>query len=144
MKIVREEIFGPVGVIIKFKDESEVLEMANDTTYGLSACIYTKDVTRATKMANALQAGSVYVRALPPSTIVPPAEYMLPRSTAHPHQTGVYRSEDSSSPALARIWERRLWKGKLRSSSGTSIAHTYHHDRYTNVKAVHVNIGQKL
>ena len=61
MAIVREEIFGPVGVVIKFKHESEVIAQANDTTYGLSACVYTKDISRATKLANALQAGSVFV-----------------------------------------------------------------------------------
>lgn len=61
MKIVREEIFGPVGVVIKFKHESEILALANDTTYGLSACVYTKDLNRAHTMAHALQAGSIYV-----------------------------------------------------------------------------------
>ncbi|GJE86988.1 aldehyde dehydrogenase [Phanerochaete sordida] len=61
MKIVKEEIFGPVGVIIKFKTEEEALAAANDTTYGLSACIYTKDVERATRFASALEAGSIFV-----------------------------------------------------------------------------------
>lgn len=62
MKIAREEIFGPVGVVFKFKDEAEILALANDSTYGLSACIYTKDIDRATRMAHTLEAGSVYVR----------------------------------------------------------------------------------
>jgi aldehyde dehydrogenase (NAD+) len=61
MKIVKEEIFGPVGVVIKFKDEASILDIANDTDYGLSACIYTKDINRATKMATSLEAGSIYV-----------------------------------------------------------------------------------
>lgn len=61
MKIVREEIFGPVGVVIKFKTEEEVLRAANDTTYGLSACIYTRDIERATRFAAALESGNVFV-----------------------------------------------------------------------------------
>ena len=40
MKIVKEEIFGPVAAIIKFKDEAEVVEMANNTTYGRVGCSY--------------------------------------------------------------------------------------------------------
>lgn len=64
MKIVREEIFGPVGVIVKFDTEEEVLKLSNDTTYGLAASVFTRDVTRATTLASKLEAGSVYVRLL--------------------------------------------------------------------------------
>ena len=62
MKVVREEIFGPVAAVIKFKTEEEVLAAANDTTYGLSACIYTKDINRATRFAAAFESGNVFVR----------------------------------------------------------------------------------
>ncbi|EKM54556.1 uncharacterized protein PHACADRAFT_258489 [Phanerochaete carnosa HHB-10118-sp] len=61
MKIVKEEIFGPVGVVIKFKTEEEVLQAANDSTYGLSACIYTKDLDRVARFTSALESGSVHV-----------------------------------------------------------------------------------
>ncbi|EKM55657.1 uncharacterized protein PHACADRAFT_144310 [Phanerochaete carnosa HHB-10118-sp] len=61
MKIVKEEIFGPVGVVIKFKTEEEVLRAATDSTYGLSACIYTKDVDRVARFVSALETGNVYV-----------------------------------------------------------------------------------
>ena len=61
MKIVQEEIFGPVGVIIKFKNEAEVVEMANNTTYGLAAHLFTENVSRSIRMAHALEAGSVWV-----------------------------------------------------------------------------------
>jgi len=61
MKIVKEEIFGPVQVIIKFKSVDEVLKMANDTTYGLAAGLFTKNVDTYIYVANALQAGTVWV-----------------------------------------------------------------------------------
>ena len=61
MKIVQEEIFGPVAVVVKFKDETEVIAMANDTMYGLSSNVFTTNVRRATRIANALEAGSVYI-----------------------------------------------------------------------------------
>lgn len=61
MKIMREEIFGPVCAIAKFKDESEVLAHANDSTYGLAAAVHTKDVKTAIRVSNALSAGTVWV-----------------------------------------------------------------------------------
>ena len=61
MRIVQEEIFGPVCVIIKFEDEDDVLRQANDTLYGLAAAVFTKDITRAFQVAHKLQAGTVWV-----------------------------------------------------------------------------------
>ncbi|KAK3596641.1 hypothetical protein CHS0354_039818 [Potamilus streckersoni] len=61
MKIAKEEIFGPVQSIIKFKDASEVIERANRTTYGLAAGVITKDINKALMMAHSLEAGSVWV-----------------------------------------------------------------------------------
>lgn len=61
MKIAREEIFGPVQSIIKFKDMDDVIERANNTTYGLAAGVLTKDVNRAMIMAQALEAGTVWI-----------------------------------------------------------------------------------
>jgi len=60
-KIMREEIFGPVVAINTFKTEEEVIKRANNTTYGLAACLFTKDVNRAIRVSNAIEAGSVYV-----------------------------------------------------------------------------------
>lgn len=61
MKAVREEIFGPVVVIMKFKDEKEAIRLANDTEYGLGSAIWSKDGARATRVANQIQAGIVMI-----------------------------------------------------------------------------------
>lgn len=61
MKIAREEIFGPVLSIIKFKDMDEVIERANATMYGLAAAVWTRDIGKAHAIANSVRAGTVWV-----------------------------------------------------------------------------------
>jgi aldehyde dehydrogenase (NAD+) len=61
MKIAKEEIFGPVMSILKFKDVEEVVERGNRTFYGLAAAVWTKDIAKALQMANRLRAGTVWV-----------------------------------------------------------------------------------
>ncbi|KAI8141072.1 aldehyde dehydrogenase domain-containing protein [Fennellomyces sp. T-0311] len=61
MRIVKEEIFGPVVVVSKFKDVDDVVAKANDTTYGLAAAVFTSNIRRAITVSNALEAGSVWV-----------------------------------------------------------------------------------
>lgn len=61
MTIAKEEIFGPVMSILKFKTVDEVIERANKSCYGLGAGIVTKNFENALKIANALQAGTVYI-----------------------------------------------------------------------------------
>jgi len=61
MRIAKEEIFGPVQLIFKFKDVDDVIEKANDTSYGLAAAVLTKDLDTAITVANALEAGTVWV-----------------------------------------------------------------------------------
>ena len=71
MTIAREEIFGPVMSILKFSDLDEVIEMANDTTFGLCSGVVTKDIGKALHLANAIRAGTVFVNcynAISPST----------------------------------------------------------------------------
>lgn len=61
MRIAKEEIFGPVMNILKFKDVDEVIQRGNKTFYGLAAAIWTKDITKAHRLANSLRAGTVWV-----------------------------------------------------------------------------------
>jgi len=61
MTIAKEEIFGPVMSIMKFKDVDEVIQRANNSNYGLGAGVVTKDISKALKLANGLRAGTVYV-----------------------------------------------------------------------------------
>ena len=61
MRIVQEEIFGPVCAIIKFEDEEDVLRQANDTLYGLAAAVFTKDITRGIQFAHRVHAGTAWV-----------------------------------------------------------------------------------
>ncbi len=61
MRIAREEIFGPVAALIPFDDEEEAIAAANDTSYGLTAGLWTQDVGRAHRVSSRIQAGMVWV-----------------------------------------------------------------------------------
>ena len=61
MKIAQEEVFGPVLVLLKFTDDEDVLARANNTLYGLAAGLWSQDVTRVRRMADRLQAGTIWV-----------------------------------------------------------------------------------
>ncbi len=59
--LMRNEVFGPVLAVTPFKDETEVLALANDTEFGLAAGVWTHDLRRAHKMARALESGTVWI-----------------------------------------------------------------------------------
>ena len=61
MKAAREEIFGPVAVIIKFKTEEEVIAMANDSDFGLGGAVWTRDINRAIRVSRAIETGRMWV-----------------------------------------------------------------------------------
>jgi aldehyde dehydrogenase (NAD+) len=65
MALARDEIFGPVAPIIKVKDEEKALEVANATSYGLSAAVVTRDVERGLRFAQRVQAGMTHVNDSP-------------------------------------------------------------------------------
>jgi acyl-CoA reductase-like NAD-dependent aldehyde dehydrogenase len=61
MKIAKEEIFGPVVSVFKFKELNEAIKRANTTTYGLAAGIFSNDLNKVLKVAHSLEAGTVWV-----------------------------------------------------------------------------------
>lgn len=61
MCVAREEIFGPVAAIMKFKTEDEVVKLANDSDYGLGGAVWTRDITRALRVSRAIETGRMWV-----------------------------------------------------------------------------------
>jgi len=61
MKIAQEEIFGPVMSVMRFKDMDELVDRANKTIYGLAAAVWTRDISKAHRIANDVRAGTVWV-----------------------------------------------------------------------------------
>lgn len=107
MKIMKEEIFGPVVGITKFSNEIDLLKVANDTIYGLAAAVFSKDIQRAIKVANDLKAGTVWVNC--------------------------YNKLHAQVP----------FGGYKQSGIGREMGE-YALANYTAVKAVHINLSEKL
>ncbi|KAJ5895154.1 hypothetical protein N7495_006845 [Penicillium taxi] len=107
MRIYREEVFGPFVVIASFTTEEEAVTRANDTTYGLGAAVFTRDIERAHRVASDIEAGMVWINSSNDSDI-------------HVPFGGVKQSGIG----------RELGEAGL--------------EAYSQVKAVHVNMGSKL
>ena len=73
MRIVREEVFGPVLTIERFSTEEEAIELGNDTTYGLAGAVWTSDASRAQRVAQRLRHGTVWINDY--NTYLPQAEW---------------------------------------------------------------------
>jgi betaine-aldehyde dehydrogenase len=67
MRIVQEEIFGPVLVVQTFKDEAEAIELANDTIYGLAGAVFTEDIAKAHRVIRKLRAGITWINTYHPT-----------------------------------------------------------------------------
>lgn len=61
MRVAQEEIFGPVACILKFRDEDEVIRMANDNAYGLGGAVWTRDLNRAIRVSRGIETGRMWV-----------------------------------------------------------------------------------
>ncbi|KAF9016057.1 aldehyde dehydrogenase [Hymenopellis radicata] len=107
MRSIREEIFGPVASLIKFKTEEEAIEIANDTEYGLAAAVFTENNARAIRVAHALEAGSLFINN--------------------------YNTIENGMP----------FGGYKQSGHGRELGE-YALQTYTQVKAVHINLGMRL
>lgn len=107
MKVVREEVFGPLVVIQPFKTEEEAVTKANDSEYGLGAAVFTKDIMRGHRVAGAIEAGMVWINS----------------------------SQDSHFGVP--------FGGYKQSGIGKDLGQ-YALSAYTQVKAVHVNLGTFL
>lgn len=61
MRVAREEIFGPVACVIRFKTEDEAVAMANDSVFGLGGAVWTRDINRALRVAMRIETGRMWV-----------------------------------------------------------------------------------
>ncbi|KAK6067092.1 aldehyde dehydrogenase [Seiridium cupressi] len=107
MRVWKEEIFGPVAVIAKFKDEEEAISLANDSTYGLGAAVFTRDIERSHRVASEIEAGMVWIN-----------------------------SSQDCDPRVPFGGVKQSGIGRELGEAGL--------EAYSQIKAVHVNMGNKL
>ncbi len=106
-RIWREEIFGPVVVITSFKEEEDAIALANDTTYGLGAAVFTRDIEKAHRMASDIEAGMVWVN-----------------------------SSQDCDPRIPFGGVKQSGIGRELGEAGLQA--------YSQIKAVHINMGTKI
>ena len=100
LRIMDTELFGPVLSVLRFKDEAEVIELANDTVHGLAAGIFTKDSARSLRMAKAVRAGIVWVNTY--RAVSPIAEFGGIKGSGYGRESGFQAMYDYTRPKT--IW----------------------------------------
>ncbi len=100
LQIVDTELFGPVLSVIRFKDEQEVIDLANDTRHGLAAGIFTRDSARSIRVARAVRAGIVWVNTY--RVVSPIAEFGGFKGSGYGRESGFQAMYDYTRPKT--IW----------------------------------------
>jgi acyl-CoA reductase-like NAD-dependent aldehyde dehydrogenase len=100
LRIVDTELFGPVLSVIRFKDEDEVIRLANDTKHGLAAGIFTRDSARSLRVSNAVKAGIVWVNTY--RVISPVAEFGGMKHSGYGRESGFQAVLDYTRPKT--VW----------------------------------------
>ena len=119
MRILEEETFGPVAPIVRFTEEAEAIRHANDTPFGLAAYLWTRDLSRAFRVAEALDYGIVGVNDGLPSTAQAPFGGMKsPGWGAREGSGGLRSTWTSSTCPLARNWNLEFANWEVGPVSG--------------------------
>jgi aldehyde dehydrogenase (NAD+) len=105
MTIAREEVFGPVLVMIPFADEAEAIAIANDSPYGLAAYVQSADLARARRVARALRAGSVYLNGAGQDYASPFGGY---KQSGNGRESGEWGLADFLEIKIVNGWDGRL------------------------------------
>jgi len=100
LRIVDTELFGPVLSVLRFRDEAEVVRLANDTKHGLAAGIFTRDSARSLRMARAIKAGIVWVNTY--RAISPIAEFGGMKGSGYGRESGMQAIHDYTRPKT--VW----------------------------------------
>ncbi len=132
MRIAREDVFGPVLATITFKDEAEAIAIANDTSYGLAAAVWTRDLKTAHRMSRAIRAGMVYVNCYDSDDITVPfggfKQSGIGRDKSLPRLRQVHRIEDDlDRPHLDRAPVRRHGPARILRSAGGRDRRAWRH-----------------
>ncbi len=100
LRIMDTELFGPVLSVLRFKDEDEVIRLANDTKHGLAAGMFTRDSARSLRMAKAVKAGIVWVNTY--RAVSPIAEFGGVRGSGYGRESGFQAMYDYTCPKT--VW----------------------------------------
>jgi acyl-CoA reductase-like NAD-dependent aldehyde dehydrogenase len=99
-RVVREEMFGPVLSVLKFRDEDEVIRRANDTQFGLAAGAFTRDIGRALRVAKRLRSGIAWINTY--RAVSPVAPFGGYKSSGYGRESGMETVLDYTRPKT--VW----------------------------------------
>jgi aldehyde dehydrogenase (NAD+) len=111
MRIAQEEVFGPVLSVLRFSDEEEAIEIANDIKYGLAAGVWTQNLKRAITVSERLEAGTIWVNTY--------------RSTSYTTPFGGYKASGLGRENGMESIKEYLQTKSIWLSSGGSVANPY-------------------